>query len=136
MGCTLAAFAPGLLLFTVHYLMLRGFYAQEDTRTPFLVQLVVSPTNVAAALLLTLDAPTDQIATRLAFAYGIAYLAGSAASTTAAVARLGGLGGRPAAGVHRAADRGVRGGGRRDAGRDAAARPGRRRRPARQVRPS
>ena len=41
-GWTLAAFAPGLVLFTVHYLVLRGFYAQEDTRTPFLVQLVVS----------------------------------------------------------------------------------------------
>ena len=93
-GYTLAAFAPGLLLFTIHYLMLRGFYAQEDTRTPFLVQLVVSLTNVAAAVVLTFDAPTDQIATRLAFAYGIAYLAGSAASATLLSRRIGGLGGR------------------------------------------
>ncbi len=93
-GYTLAAFAPGLLLFTIHYLMLRGFYAQEDTRTPFLVQLVVSLTNVAAAVVLTFDAPTDQIATRLAFAYGIAYLAGSVASATLLSRRLGGLGGR------------------------------------------
>jgi putative peptidoglycan lipid II flippase len=33
-GSTISAFAPGLVLFTVHYLLLRGFYADEDTRTP------------------------------------------------------------------------------------------------------
>jgi putative peptidoglycan lipid II flippase len=90
-GWTMAAFAPGLVLFSVHYLVLRGFYAQEDTRTPFLVQLVVSGANIAAALVLTRDAPTDQVATRLALAYGIAYLLGSVVSTTALSRRLGGL---------------------------------------------
>ncbi len=93
-GDTLAAFAPGLVLFTVHYLVLRGFYAQEDTRTPFLVQLVVSATNIVAAVALTHDAPTDQVATRLALAYGAAYLAGAATSTTVLAGRLGGLEGR------------------------------------------
>lgn len=92
LGYTVAAFAPGLLLFTVHYSVLRGFYAQEDTRTPFLVQLVVSGTNITAALLLTLDAPTEQIATRLALAYGVAYLLGTAVSTGALGRRLGGGG--------------------------------------------
>ncbi|HLK95116.1 MAG TPA: murein biosynthesis integral membrane protein MurJ [Nocardioidaceae bacterium] len=93
-GWTLMAFAPGLVLFTVHYLMLRGFYAREDTRTPFLVQLVVSGSNIAAAIALTRDAPTDQIATRLALAYGIAYLFGSVASTLVLSRRIGGLGDR------------------------------------------
>ncbi len=93
-GYTLAAFAPGLVLFTVHYLVLRGFYAQEDTRTPFFVQLVVSGTNVVAAVALTHGAPTGQIATRLALAYGVAYLAGSVTSATVLSHRLGGLGGR------------------------------------------
>jgi putative peptidoglycan lipid II flippase len=90
-GWTMAAFAPALVLFTVHYVVLRGFYAQEDTRTPFLVQLVVSGANIGAALVLTRDAPTDQVATRLALAYGIAYLLGSVVSTTALSRRLGGL---------------------------------------------
>jgi putative peptidoglycan lipid II flippase len=90
-GWTLAAFAPGLVLFTVHYLVLRGFYAQEDTRTPFLVQLVVSGANIAAAVALTRDAPTDQVATRLALAYGLAYLLGSVVSTVVLSRRLGGL---------------------------------------------
>ena len=91
LGWTLAAFSPGLVLFTLHYLALRGFYAQEDTRTPFLLQLVVSASNIAAAVALTHDAPTDQIATRLALAYGVGYLLGSAVSMTALSWRLGGL---------------------------------------------
>ena len=49
-GHTVAAFAPAMLAFTVHYLMLRGFYANEDTRTPFFVQLVIATVNVAAAV--------------------------------------------------------------------------------------
>ena len=89
LGNTLAAFAPGLLLFTVHYLVLRGFYAQEDTRTPFLLQLVVSGSNIVAAVLLALNAPTEQVATRLALAYGIAYLAGATVSITVLGRRLG-----------------------------------------------
>jgi putative peptidoglycan lipid II flippase len=89
LGNTLMAFAPGLLLFTCHYLVLRGFYALEDTRTPFLVQLVVSGSMIVAAVALTYDAPTNQVATRLALAYGIAYLLGFAASATVLGRRLG-----------------------------------------------
>ncbi len=93
LGNTLAAFAPGLVLFTVHYLVLRGFYAQEDTRTPFLLQLVVSGGNIVAAVLLALNAPTEQVATRLALAYGIAYLAGATVSITVLGRRLDAEGG-------------------------------------------
>jgi putative peptidoglycan lipid II flippase len=89
LGNTLVAFAPGLLLFTCHYLVLRGFYALEDTRTPFLMQLVVSGSMIAAAVALTYDAPTNQVATRLALAYGIAYLLGFAVSATVLGRRLG-----------------------------------------------
>ena len=37
---TLALFGIGLVFFTVHYLMLRGFYALERTRTVFFIQCV------------------------------------------------------------------------------------------------
>ncbi len=47
---TLALFGIGLVFFTVHYLMLRGFYALERTRTVFLIQCVIAAVNVAAAL--------------------------------------------------------------------------------------
>jgi len=42
----LALFAPGLVFFTTHYLMLRGFYSIERTRTVFWVQCVIAATNI------------------------------------------------------------------------------------------
>ncbi len=47
---SLALFAPGLVLFTTHYLMLRGFYALERTRTVFWVQCVIGATNITLAV--------------------------------------------------------------------------------------
>ncbi len=41
------------MLFTTHYLMLRGFYALERTRTVFWVQCVIAATNIALAVALT-----------------------------------------------------------------------------------
>ncbi|WKN48533.1 murein biosynthesis integral membrane protein MurJ [Nocardioides sp. Arc9.136] len=89
---TLAVFGPGLVLFTVHYLMLRGFYALEQTRTVFYVQCGVGVTNVVAALVLV--ATTDDAATApaLAVAYAAAYLVGALLSYTVLARRLGGLG--------------------------------------------
>ena len=49
---SLALFGIGLVFFTVHYLMLRGFYALERTRTVFWIQCAVSATNIVVALVL------------------------------------------------------------------------------------
>ncbi len=81
-GHTVAAFAPAMLAFTVHYLMLRGFYANEDTRTPFFVQLVIATVNVVAAFTLTQDVAPSRVAAMLALSYGLAYLVGATLSTT------------------------------------------------------
>lgn len=88
-GLTVSAFAPGLVLFTVHYLLLRGFYADEDTRTPFFIQLVLAATNIGAALAYTSGAPTGRIAMLLALAYASAYLVGSVTSGLLLSRRLG-----------------------------------------------
>jgi putative peptidoglycan lipid II flippase len=88
-GLTISAFAPGLVLFTVHYLLLRGFYADEDTRTPFLVQIGLAVTNVGAALAYTQGASPGRIAMLLALAYGTAYLVGSITSGIVLSRRLG-----------------------------------------------
>lgn len=88
----LAWFAPGLVLFTVHYLMLRGFYALESTRTAFWVQCVVASVNVAAALAITSRVGPPQTAAGLVVAYGIAYAAGALTSYAVLRRRLGGLG--------------------------------------------
>src|SRR4029079_2132769 len=38
-------FGPGIVFFTVHYLMLRGFYALELNRTVFFIQCAIGATN-------------------------------------------------------------------------------------------
>ncbi len=73
----LMMFAPGLLFFTVHYLMLRGFYALERTKQVFFIQVVVSIVNIAAAVYLVAHGGVGQTAPRLAAAYGIAYAVGA-----------------------------------------------------------
>lgn len=81
-GHTVAAFAPAMIAFTFHYLMLRGFYANEDTRTPFFVQLVIAVVNIAAAVILTHDVDPSRVAAMLALSYGLAYAVGATISTT------------------------------------------------------
>jgi putative peptidoglycan lipid II flippase len=79
-GWTVAAFAPTMVLFAIHYMMLRGFYAMENTRTPFLIQVVVALTNIAAALTLTSLASPQNVSVALALAFGLSYLVGATLS--------------------------------------------------------
>jgi putative peptidoglycan lipid II flippase len=88
---TLSLFALGLVFFTVHYLMLRGFYALEDTRQVFRIQCWVAATNIVLALVLQHDAPVHQVAPRLVIAYAASYLVGSLLSASQLSRRLGGL---------------------------------------------
>jgi putative peptidoglycan lipid II flippase len=88
---SLALFAPGLLFFTVHYLMLRGFYALERTRTVFWVQCVVASTNIVLALVLVQQASAKDTSPALVLAYGGSYLVGASASYFLLRHLLGGL---------------------------------------------
>ena len=88
---TLSLFGAGLLLFTVHYLMLRGFYALEDTRTVFLIQCAVGGTNIAMAVLLVTQTDAEHTSPALVLAYTAAYLVGSLLSYGVLRGRLGGL---------------------------------------------
>jgi len=90
-GETITAFAPGLVLFTLHYLLLRGFYALEDTRTPFFVQIGLATTNIGAAIGFTTGAPPEHVAALLALAYGLAYLVGVLSSGTLLSRRVGSI---------------------------------------------
>jgi len=89
---TLALFGIGLVFFTVHYLMLRGFYALEQTRTVFLIQCVIAVANIAAALLLVREATAEQTSPALVLAYAAAYLVGAVVSSGVLARTLGGLG--------------------------------------------
>ncbi|MGH3473176.1 MAG: murein biosynthesis integral membrane protein MurJ [Nocardioidaceae bacterium] len=93
LGTTLVAFAPGLLLFSVHYVLLRGFYALEDTRTPFYIQCLIAAVNIVLAITLTIVVGPDLVAPMLALAYSASYLAGAVVAVFLLAHRLGGLDG-------------------------------------------
>ena len=73
----LAAFAVGLVPFTVQFVCLRTYYAIENTKTPFLLQCVIAGVNAGAAVLFVwwVAEPTYYAAV-LALAYSVAYFVG------------------------------------------------------------
>ncbi len=89
---TLALFGIGLIFFTLHYLMLRGFYAVERTRTVFWIQCAVSATNIAVAVLLVTRTDPARTSPSLVTAYIAAYAVGSLLSYAVLRRLLGGLG--------------------------------------------
>jgi putative peptidoglycan lipid II flippase len=66
----LAGFSVGLAGFSVYIFALRGFYAHEDTRTPFYVNLFENVLNVVLALILV----GRYGVLGLGLAFGIAYM--------------------------------------------------------------
>jgi putative peptidoglycan lipid II flippase len=73
-GRALAGFALGLVGFSVYLFVLRGFYAHQDTRTPFVVNLVENALNVILAFILV----RRYGVLGLGLAFAIAYLASAA----------------------------------------------------------
>ncbi|SFE25319.1 putative peptidoglycan lipid II flippase [Actinacidiphila alni] len=89
-GFILMAFGAGLIPFSVQYVILRGFYAFEDTRTPFYNTVVVAAVNAAAAALCFLILPSRWAVVGMAGAYGIAYAVGVGVAAKRLRARLHG----------------------------------------------
>ena len=87
----MSLFAIGLVFFTVHYLMLRGYYSLERTRTVFWVQCVVAATNIVLAIALTRVFSAEYTAAGLVLAYGGAYAVGALLSYALLRHLLGGL---------------------------------------------
>ena len=92
-GLVTAAFALGLPAFSAQYIALRGFYAFEDTRTPFYLQVVIAGTNVVLALAFYAVLPLRWKMIGVAFAYALTYVGGLALSTSVLRRRTGGLDG-------------------------------------------
>ena len=94
-GWTLMALALGLIPFTIQYVYLRGFYALEDTRTPFFLQLAISVVNIVVGLgIVAVFHDPMTVAPRLGVAYSIAYAVGAWLTFRALQKRLPGLSGR------------------------------------------
>ncbi len=88
---TFILFGPGLVFFTAHYFVLRGFYAREENRTVFFIQIVVAAVNIVAALVLVLNSGPDKTAPALVAAYTLAYAVGAVISYSVLSRRVGGL---------------------------------------------
>lgn len=88
---TVAFFSPGLALFTVHDLVLRGQFALERHNTVFFIQCLIAVSNVGLAAALTTAISHAEVAPLLAVAYGGAYLIGAAASLRRLDGLVGGL---------------------------------------------
>jgi putative peptidoglycan lipid II flippase len=86
----LANFALGLLGFSLYLFVLRGFYALQDTRTPFLLNLVENGINIVLAFALI----SGWGAQGLAFSYSIAYMVAAVIAFAALRRRVGPIGGR------------------------------------------
>ncbi|MEU2712760.1 murein biosynthesis integral membrane protein MurJ [Streptomyces sp. NPDC007205] len=76
MGYMLMAFGLGLIPYSVQYVVLRAFYAYEDTRTPFYNTVIVAAVNAAVSALCYFLLPSRWAVAGMAAAYGIAYAIG------------------------------------------------------------
>jgi len=93
MGNVLLAFMPGLILFSMLFVLQRVFYALGDTRTPFFMQCVQSGLFVIGALA-CIALPSSLIGVGIA---AVTSIAGSAQAVVAIVLvrrRIGGIDGR------------------------------------------
>jgi putative peptidoglycan lipid II flippase len=98
MGDIVSIFMLGLLPFTLFYVLLRGFYSLEDTRTPFFVTVAFSAVMLVLVLMLfsaltnlgVTNAGGPQVAA-IALGYVLAYWFGLALLWLWLALRLGGL---------------------------------------------
>ncbi|MFF3774605.1 murein biosynthesis integral membrane protein MurJ [Streptomyces sp. NPDC002232] len=90
MGFILMAFGLGLIPYSVQYVVLRGFYAYEDTRTPFYNTVIVAAVNAAASALCYVVLPAQWAVVGMAASYGLAYAVGVGIAWRRLSKRLGG----------------------------------------------
>ncbi|MEV0253314.1 murein biosynthesis integral membrane protein MurJ [Streptomyces sp. NPDC050732] len=90
MGFMLMAFGLGLIPYSVQYVVLRAFYAYEDTRTPFYNTVIVAAVNAAASAACYFVLPTRWAVTGMAAVYGLAYAIGVGVAWRRLRKRLGG----------------------------------------------
>ncbi|MFF1921729.1 murein biosynthesis integral membrane protein MurJ [Streptomyces sp. NPDC058221] len=90
MGFILMAFGLGLIPYSVQYVVLRGFYAYEDTRTPFYNTVIVALVNAAASAICYVALPAQWAVVGMAASYGLAYAVGVGIAWRRLRNRLGG----------------------------------------------
>ena len=97
-GYMLSAFGLGLIPFSAQFLMLRGFYAFEDTKSPFTINIWISAANVAlsTAVFYALRGGGKErwAVVAMCSVYGVAYCLGVVITAQKLKRRLRGLDGQ------------------------------------------
>ena len=92
-GVLLAVFALGLVPFSTYQLQLRAFYAMQDTRTPFFINVWVNAALITTDLALYLSLPAEYKVVGLAAGHATSFLVGLAVCSRVLSRRIGGLDG-------------------------------------------
>ncbi|ELS54686.1 murein biosynthesis integral membrane protein MurJ [Streptomyces viridochromogenes] len=90
MGFMLMAFGLGLIPYSVQYVVLRAFYAYEDTRTPFYNTVIVAACNAGLSALCFFVLPARWAVAGMAASYGVAYAIGVGVAWRRLRKKLGG----------------------------------------------
>ena len=90
-GAITSIFMLGLLPFTLFYVLFRGFYAVEDTRTPFIVSVVMNVVALGVAIPVFYSVTGGAQIAALAFGYVCGFWATFVLSWILLARRLGGL---------------------------------------------
>ncbi|MGH3096049.1 MAG: murein biosynthesis integral membrane protein MurJ [Streptosporangiales bacterium] len=93
-GLVIAAFALGLVPFSVFQLLLRVFYSMQDTRTPALISIVGTALTIGIGVGCYLLLPYQAVMVCLALAYGVGYVLRAILAAAVLRRRLGGVDGR------------------------------------------
>jgi putative peptidoglycan lipid II flippase len=94
MANVLRVFAIALTPFAVLQLLQRGFYAQQDTRTPAVIAIFSTGAGALTALVLSQVLPTQHVVLGIAAAQGVSWTLGCLVSIVLLRRRVGRLGGR------------------------------------------
>jgi putative peptidoglycan lipid II flippase len=90
-GYVLSAFVVGLVPFGLYYVLLRGYYSLENTKTPFWLTVGLNITNLAIAIPLYLTVSAQYRVIVLALAFALAYVVWLVVSWRMLSKVLGGL---------------------------------------------
>ncbi|CAB4547461.1 MAG: murein biosynthesis integral membrane protein MurJ [Actinobacteria bacterium] len=88
-GLVLAGFAIGLIPFSTMPLLLRGFYAYEDTKSPVIINLFATGLMMALAIVAEIFIPFQYVTIALAVILGLSNFLGTALSVRTLERRVG-----------------------------------------------
>ena len=74
-GKVASMFAIGLPAFSMFYVLLRSYYARENTKTPFFINAGFNVLHLTLGTLLFINVGTENKVAALAFAYSVSYIA-------------------------------------------------------------